>query len=72
MLTSLQTWEQMYKKLEEISVKVQEDVEERIKERITNQHSKNKGLIAALGQVIKTIDKDAKVIVCVTYVLIVH
>ena len=64
---SLQTWGKKYKELEERSNKVQEDVEERIKERIANQHSKNKGLIAILSQVIKTIDKDAEVIniVCV-------
>lgn len=61
MLKSVQTWEQKCKKLEERSIKVQE--EERTKERIANQHSRNKGLKAALGQVIKTISKDAEVII---------
>ena len=73
MLTSLQTWEQRCKELEERSMKVQEDVEERIKERIANQHSKNKGLKAALDQVIKTINKDAEVsVLCIIvhYILV--
>ena len=61
LLASLQTWEQKCKKLEERSNKIQEDVEEKIKQRIANQHSKNKNLKAALGKVIKTIDKDAEV-----------
>ena len=65
LLTSLQTWEQKCKELEEANNKLQEAAEEKIKERIANLHSKNRELRAALDKAIKTINKDAEVSMCV-------
>ena len=63
MLTILQTQEQRCKELEEKSNKMQEDAERKTKERIAGQQGKFRELKEALDKVIKTLNKDAEVII---------
>lgn len=63
MFALLQAQEQKYKELEEKYSKVQEDAENKTKERIVGQQSKFRELKVALNKAIKTLKKDAEVIV---------
>ena len=63
MFTILLTKEQRCKELEEKCNKIQEDAESKTKERIVGQQSRFRELKVALDKVIKTLNKDAEVII---------
>ena len=63
MFTILQTKEQRCKELEENCNKMQEVAESKTKERIAGQQSRFRELKIALDKVIKTLNKNAEVIV---------
>ena len=74
----IQTQEQRCKELDEKCNKMEEDAEQKTKERIADQQSKFKTLKVALDKVIRTLNKDAEVIIIqynqeyiiITYVLL--
>ena len=63
MFTILQTQEQRCKELEEKCNKMQGGAESKTKERIAGQQSRFRELKVALDKVIKTLNKDAEVII---------